>query len=106
MKKTICEVFKDFTNHGKETNRAITLSSGPLNISKCRDHRQDLPVIWKARFLQRHVESSASMYESSSSHFFRPTTGIQLGPDVFNESRLVMTMFTDFGVKEVFCSFI
>ena len=30
------------------------------------------------------------MYDSSSSHFFRTTTGMQSGLDAFNKSRLVM----------------
>ena len=37
------------------------------------------------------LKSLASMYESSGSQFFRTTTGIQSGPDAFDESRLVMT---------------
>ena len=49
-------------------------------------------------------KSSASMYESSSSQFFRTTTGIQSGPDVFHESRFVMTFLTILGVMEILCS--
>ena len=45
------------------------------------------------------------MYESSASHFFRTTTGIQSGPDVFYESRFVMTFLTILGVIEILCSF-
>ena len=44
------------------------------------------------------------MYESSGSQFFRTTTGIQSGPDVFDESRFVMTFLTILGVMEI-CSF-
>ena len=33
------------------------------------------------------------MYERSGSHFFRTTTGIQSGPDAFDESRFVMTFY-------------
>ena len=40
----------------------------------------------------RHtLKSSASMYESSDSQFFRTTTGIQSGLDAFDKSSLVMT---------------
>ena len=39
------------------------------------------------------------MYESSGSPFFRTTTGIQSGPDAFDESRLVMTFLTIMGVN-------
>ena len=45
------------------------------------------------------------MYESSGSQFFRTTTGIQSGPDIFDESRLVMTFLTILGVMEILCSF-
>ena len=39
-------------------------------------------------------KNSASMYESSGSQFFKTTTGIQSGPDTFDESRFVMTFLT------------
>ena len=45
------------------------------------------------------------MYESSGSQFFRTTTGIHSGPDVFDESRFVMTFLTILGVMETLCSF-
>ena len=54
----------------------------------------------------RHIfKSSASMYESSGSQFFRITTGIQSGPHAFEESMLVMTLLTNLGVTEILCSF-
>ena len=45
------------------------------------------------------------MYESPGSQFFRTTTGIQSGPDAFEESRFVMTLLTILGVMEILCSF-
>ena len=45
------------------------------------------------------------MYESLDSQFFRTTTGIQSGPDAFDESRFVMTFLTILGVMEILCSF-
>ena len=45
------------------------------------------------------------MYESSGSQFFRTTTGIQSGPDAFDESKFVMTFLTILGVMEILCSF-
>ena len=45
------------------------------------------------------------MYESSGSQLFRTTTGIQSGPDAFDESRFVMTFLTILGVTEILCSF-
>ena len=44
------------------------------------------------------------MYKSSGSQFLRTTTGIQSGPDAFDESRPVMTFLTILGVTEI-CSF-
>ena len=45
------------------------------------------------------------MYERSESQFFRTTTGIQPGPDAFDESRFVMTFLTILAVTEILCSF-
>ena len=45
------------------------------------------------------------MYDSSGSQFFRTTTGMQSGPDDFDESRFVMTFLTILGVMEILCSF-
>ena len=51
------------------------------------------------------LNSSASMYESSGSQFFRTTIGIQKSPDAFDESKFVMTFLTILGVREILCSF-
>ena len=54
----------------------------------------------------RHLlESSASMYESSGSQFFRITTRIQSGLDAFDVSRLVTTFLTILGVTGILCNF-
>ena len=45
------------------------------------------------------------MYESSGSHFFRTTTGIQSGTYALDESRSSMTLLTILGVMEILCSF-
>ena len=45
------------------------------------------------------------MYEISDSQFFRTTTGIQSGADLFDESRFAMTFLTTLGVTEILCSF-
>ena len=37
--------------------------------------------------------------------FFRTTTGIQSGPDAFDESRFSMTFLTILAVIEILCSF-
>ena len=44
------------------------------------------------------------MSESSDPQFFRTTTGMQPGPDIFDNSRLVLTFLTNLGV-EILCSF-
>ena len=51
------------------------------------------------------MKISASMFESLGSQFFRTTTGIQSGPDAFDESRFTMTFLTILGVMEILCSF-
>ena len=43
--------------------------------------------------------------ESSCSQLFRTTTGIQSGPDIFNESRFVTSFLTILGGTEILCSF-
>ena len=45
------------------------------------------------------------MYESSSSLFFRTTTGIQSGPETFDESRFLITLLNILGVMEKIYSF-
>ena len=53
----------------------------------------------------KHIlKISASVYESSGSQSFRTTTGIQSGPDAFDESRFVMTFLTILGVTEILSS--
>ena len=45
------------------------------------------------------------MCESSGSQFFRTTTGIQSGPEAFDESRFNMTFLIILGVIEILCIF-
>ena len=45
------------------------------------------------------------MYESSGLQFFRATTRTESGPDVSDESRLVMTFLTILGVTEILYRF-
>ena len=54
----------------------------------------------------RHrLKSSASTYESPGSPFLRITTGIQSGPDAFDESRFVITFSTILRVMKILYSF-
>ena len=59
----------------------------------------------KQDFFRHILKSWASMYESSGSQFVRTTTGIQSGPDTFDELRFVMIFLTILGVMETLCSF-
>ena len=45
------------------------------------------------------------MLESLGSQFFRTTTGIQSGPDAFDESGVVMIFLNILVVLEILCSF-
>ena len=42
---------------------------------------------------QHILNSSATLYKSSGSQFFRTTTELQSGPDAFDKTKLVMTFF-------------
>ena len=47
----------EFTNHRQKTSRVVFLSFRPLtNIIKYRDHRSNLPTIYKISFLQTHIQ--------------------------------------------------
>ena len=55
-KPIIYTFFKDFTNHGKRTDEIVFSSQAPLpNSLKHKDHK-DVPIIWKIRFIQTHLE--------------------------------------------------
>ena len=102
----IYKFFKDFINYKKKTNRAVVFSSGRFpNILKYSDHQCDLPTIWKTKLFKHILKSSVSMYESSGSQFIRTTTATQLGLDVFDESRFIMTFLTILGVTYILYSF-
>ena len=45
-----------------------------------------------------------TLSESQGSQFFRTTTGIQSGPNAFDESRFMMTFSTILRVTEILCS--
>ena len=85
------QVFKDITNHRKKTNRVVVFN---CTVDLCPTFLNT--VTFDEIFQQsgkqcsfRHIlKSSASMYETSSSQFFRTTSGIQLWPDAFDKSRL------------------
>ena len=49
----------------------------------------------------RRAQLAASMYEISGPQFFRTKTGIQSGPNAFNESRFVMIFLINLGVPKL-----
>ena len=51
------------------------------------------------------MKSSASLYESTGSQFFRTTNEIHSGPDAFDESSFVMTFLPILAVTQILCSF-
>ena len=93
--------FEEFTNHRNKTNLAVFFSCRPFpSILKYRDHRWDLPTIWKTRLFQTHIEQF-----SSDSRFFRTSTGMQSRQGAFDKSRFVMTFLTILGFTQMSCSF-
>ena len=101
----IYNFFKDLTNHRKKTNRAIFFSSRPfptfLNTGTTKETFQHSGKQGSFRNL---LKSSASMEQSSSSQFFRTTTGTLSGQDAFDKSRFILTFLTILGVIEIVCS--
>ena len=59
----------------------------------------------KKTLFRQVLKSSASMYESLGSQFYRTTTRMQSGPDAFDDSRFVMTFLTTLGGMEILRSF-
>ena len=102
----IYKFFKDFTT----TERRLT---GwwflPADLSPTFLNTETTNVTFQQSGKQdsfRHIlKSLASMYESSGSQFFRTTTGIQSGPDTFEESKFIMVFLTILGVMEILFSF-
>ena len=91
------------TNHRKKTNKAVVFSCGssPTFLGPLMKHLNNLENTNPSDILK----TSNSMYESSVSQSFRTNTGIQSGPDIFHESRFVMTFLTTLGDTEALCSF-
>ena len=103
-KSIIYKFFKDFNNHKKKNQLAVAFSCrlfpNILNIGST-----DETLSSNQDSLRNILKSSASMYESWGSKFLRTITEIQSGPDVFDESRFIMTFLTILGVTEILCSF-
>ena len=102
----IYKFFKDFTNLKKRPTGwqflTVDLSSTFLNTGTTNEIFQQSGKQDSSRHI---LKSSASMYESSGSQFFRTTTGIQSGPDAFDKSRFITIFLTILGVLEILCSF-
>ena len=58
----------------KKTNIGVISRHKPPPKSFKHRQRGDFPIIWKTRFLQQHIESSANMLEKSWSQLRRATT--------------------------------
>ena len=83
----IYKFFENFTNRKKRpTGRyflAVYLSTMFLNT---RNNDETFQQSRKQDSFRHILQSSASMYESQDSHFFRTTTKIQSVLDAFDES--------------------
>ena len=86
----------------KQTILAVDFSSTFINIG-INDETFQQPG--KQDSFRHILKSSANMCESSGAQFFKTTTGIQSGPDAFDESRFVISFLTIVGVTEILCSF-
>ena len=94
----IYKFFKDFNNHRKNTNMAAVFSSIHFsNILNKGTTDETFQKSGKQDSFRHFLKSSASVYENSGSQFFKTTSGKQSGPDVFDESRFVLTFFNHFG---------
>ena len=91
----IYKLFKDFTNQKKRPTGwqflTVDLSSTFLNTGTTNETFQQFGKQDSSRHI---LKSSASMYESSGSKFFRRTTEVQSGLDTFDESRFIKTFLT------------
>ena len=93
---------RDFTNHRKKTNRTVVLAVD-LSITFSTSGTTDRTSQYSGKQDSfRHILiSSANTYESSGSKFFKTITGIQFGPNVIEESWLVMTFFSNLGIARI-----
>ena len=94
----IYKFFTDLTNHRKKSNRMVDLSTSFLNTGNTV---QTFHQSGKKDSFRHILKSSGSMYESSVSQFFRTTTGMQSGPDAFEESRFTMTFLGQVENSEI-----
>ena len=96
--------FKNFTNLRKKTNRVVVFSHRLLlNILNTRTSYGTFQRFGKQDSFRHILKSLASMYDSSGSLLLRSTNEIQLGPDAFDKSRLVLTFWTNLGNTGMFC---
>ena len=90
-KSIIYKLFQEFTNHSNKTNRAVNFNLRPLLkflITGTTD--EIIQQSGKEDIFRQILKSSAGMHGSSGSQFFRITTGIQSGPNAFDESGSVV----------------
>ena len=57
-------------------------------------------IFRKQNFSRQLLKGSASIYDSSGSHFFKTNAGIQSGLDAFKKLRLAMTVLPTWELRE------
>ena len=99
----IYKFFKDFTNHRRKTNRTVGFScrvfpptflkiqGTPMRPSNNLENKTPSDTYWRVQLI--HIKVQAE-------EFFRTTIGLQSRPDVFNESRFLMTFLIILGHQD------
>ena len=83
----IYKFFKNLTNHRMKTNRAVVFSCWHFPNIHTGTTDETFQQTGKQDSYRHILKSSAFLYESLGSQFFRTTTGIQSRPDAFDKSR-------------------
>ena len=106
-KPIIYKFCKDFTNHRKKTNRPVVFTCRPFppTYLNTGTTNQNFQQSGKQDSFRHLLKSSASIYESSGSQFFRATTGIQSRLGAIDKPWFIMMFLTISGVTEILCSF-
>ena len=98
--------FKNFTNHRRKTNRTVVFNRAPFtNILKYRDPDETFQQSGIQYSLRWIVKVQLVFMKIQVHSSFWSTTGIHLGSDAFDKSRLVMTLLTNLGVIKMLCNF-
>ena len=105
-KPIIYKFFKYFVNLWKKTNMVVVFGHRPFpTFLNTRTVEKTFQQSVKKDSVRHTVKSSTSMYESSVPHFLRTTTGKESRSDVFDKTRLVVTLLTNLRLAEILCIF-